>query len=156
MAHSRYKVSAHFFTVYAPSRNLTLDDFYRQVMTRGQIHTYGNVRKGGYINITLGFEVSPSLKVIVYYVNTLGETIADSKTFDVADCFQNQVRMTLAPLTGAYFVPTLEICKPLCLTSWDIFRTEKTEEDGRNTAYAIIFAFSNKTCNVREQLCRAT
>ena len=72
-------------------------------MTRGQIHTYGSVSKNGYITITLDFKVSPSLKVIVYYVNALGETIADSKTFDVADCFQNQVCMALAPLHGECF-----------------------------------------------------
>ena len=117
IAHNRYKVGTHFFTFYAPSWHLTLGDFCRQVMTRGQIHTYGDVSKDGNITITLDFKVSPSLKVIVYYVNALGETIADSKTFDVADCFQNQVCMALSPPPYEYFVPTLETWKLLCLAN---------------------------------------
>ena len=77
---------------------LTSDDLFRQVMTRGQIHTYGEVKNGGYINIFLGFKTSPSFKVLVYYVNAHGETIADSKAFDVAECFQNQVSSCLGDI----------------------------------------------------------
>ena len=60
-------------------------------MTRGQIHTSGKVASNGDIYIKLGFDVSPSFKVLVYYVNSIGETIADSKTYKVANCFQNKV-----------------------------------------------------------------
>ncbi|XP_043229515.1 alpha-2-macroglobulin-like isoform X2 [Amphibalanus amphitrite] len=64
------------------------------VMTRGQIHTSGKVARDGSIEIKLNFRVSPSFKVLVYYVNGLGETIADSKTYSVANCFQNQVKVS--------------------------------------------------------------
>ena len=64
-------------------------------MTRGQIHTSGQVARDGTIEIQLGFKVSPSFKVLVYYVNRVGETIADSKTYNVAECFQNKVCFTI-------------------------------------------------------------
>ena len=72
-------------------------------MTRGQIHTSGQVAKDGVIEVQLGFNVSPSFKVLVYYVNSLGETIADSKTYNVANCFQNKVRVWGS--SGVHHIP---------------------------------------------------
>nr|QTP96550.1 adult cement protein 5 [Chelonibia testudinaria] len=61
------------------------------VMARGQIVDHGLTDRSGYVTVRLGFNVSPTFKLLVYYVNSLGEVVSDSRAFDVEKCFQNQV-----------------------------------------------------------------
>ncbi|XP_037082528.1 pregnancy zone protein-like [Pollicipes pollicipes] len=65
-----------------------------RIMTRGQIIRQSYVDSWGLIRVPLGFDVSPVFKVLVYFVNSLGEIVSDSKAFKVANCFQNKVSVS--------------------------------------------------------------
>ena len=45
------------------------------------------------ISIPVSADMSPSPKLLVYYIRPDGETVADGASFSVSECFDNDVRL---------------------------------------------------------------
>lgn len=63
-----------------------------QVISKGNIVDFGTQDVNGSMMLTIGRDMAPSGRFVVYFIRPDGEIVADGFNFVVEDIFENKVR----------------------------------------------------------------